>query len=100
MIHLLVQSKGEPEGTFNIAPKDALSDYYKDAQEGVFEFEQKGALEVALELYLWLDLLIQSLIHKCVQNGSSNGRPYAALAKDEFCIAINDPLDSTIKGCT
>ena len=69
MIHLTVQLKGAPEGAFDIAPQDALSDYYKDAQEGVFEFELKGALEVALELHLWLDLLIQSLMHKCVQNG-------------------------------
>ena len=40
-----MQSRGEPEGTFDDAPKDTLSDLHKDAQEGV-----KGAHEVALEL--------------------------------------------------
>ena len=45
IIHLTMQSRGEPEGTFDDAPKDTLSDLHKDAQEGV-----KGAHEVALEL--------------------------------------------------
>ena len=31
MIHLTVQSRGAPEGTFNDAPKDALTDIHKDA---------------------------------------------------------------------
>ena len=30
IIHLIVQSRGAPEGTFDGAPKDALSDLHKD----------------------------------------------------------------------
>ena len=52
MIHLIVQSRGAPEGTFDGAPKDNLSDLHKNSQEGVFEVALKGALEVALELHL------------------------------------------------
>ena len=33
-------------------PKDALSDHYKDAQEGACEVALKDPLEVALELHL------------------------------------------------
>ena len=50
IIHLTMQSRDTPEGTFDGAPKDTLSDLHKDAQEGVCEFALKGALEVALEL--------------------------------------------------
>ena len=45
------------------------------AQEGACEVALKGALKVALELHL----LIQWLIHECVQNISCNGGPAAAL---------------------
>ena len=31
MIHLTIQSRGAPEGTFDGASKDALSDLHKDA---------------------------------------------------------------------
>ena len=31
MIHFTVQSRGAPEGTFDDAPKDAISDLHKDA---------------------------------------------------------------------
>ena len=58
MIHLTMQSRSALEATFDIAPKDALGDLYKDAQEGVFEFELNDALEVALELHTWLLLLM------------------------------------------
>ena len=50
IIHLTMQSRGEPEGTFDGAPKDTLSDLRKDAQEGVCEVALKGAHEVALVL--------------------------------------------------
>ena len=62
MIHLTVQSRGAPEGTYYGAPKDALSDMHNNVQEGAFEVVLNGALEVALELHLWLHLLIKSLI--------------------------------------
>ena len=39
----------------------------------------KGALEVALEFPLWLHLLTQWLMHKCVQSGLFDGEPDAAL---------------------
>ena len=50
-----MQSRGAPEGTFDGAPKDTLSDLHKDAQEGVCEV----ALKVAFELHLWLHFLMQ-----------------------------------------
>ena len=56
MIHFATQSRG--------APKDTLHDLHKDALEDAFK--------IALELHLWLHFLMQSLMHKCVQNGSSN----------------------------
>ena len=59
MIHLTVQSRGAPEGTFDDAPKDAISDLHKDAQEGACEVSLKGAPKVVLELKLWLRLLMQ-----------------------------------------
>ena len=79
IIHLIVKSRGAPDGTFDVAPKDALSDLHKDEQEGVFELPLKDALEVPLELHLWLHFLMQSLMHKYVQNSLSNGGPDAAL---------------------
>ena len=36
MIHLIVQSKGAPEGIFDGASKDALGDLLENAQEGAF----------------------------------------------------------------
>ena len=50
MIHLIVQSRG----TFDGALKDALR------MMGAYEVALKGALQVALELHLWL----QCLMHK------------------------------------
>ena len=70
-----MQSGGASEGTFDNVPKDTLSNLHKDAQEGACEVALKGALKVALELHL----LIQWLIHECVQNISCNGGPAAAL---------------------
>ena len=61
MIHLTVQSRDAPEGTFDGAPKGALR------MMGTCEIAPKGALEVALELHLWLHLLMQWLMHKCVK---------------------------------
>ena len=62
MIHLAVKSRGAPEGTFEGAPNDALTNLHKDAEESAFEVALKGALEVALGLHLWFHLLMQSLI--------------------------------------
>ena len=74
-----MQSRDAPQGTFDGASKDTLSDLHKDAQEGACEVALKGALEVALELHLWLYLLMQWLMHECVQNVSSNDGPAPAL---------------------
>ena len=59
MIHLTVQSRGAPEGRIDGAPKDALRYLHEDAQEGSCEVALKGARKVALELHLWLHLLMQ-----------------------------------------
>ena len=50
-------------------------------QKGVSEAARKDALEVPFELHLWLQLLMQSLMHKCLQNGSYNCGPEAALER-------------------
>ena len=50
IIHLTMQLRGAPEGTFDGAPKDTLSDIHNDAQEGACEVALKGALKIALEL--------------------------------------------------
>ena len=34
VIHFTVESRGAPESTFDGAPKDAISNLHKDAQEG------------------------------------------------------------------
>ena len=74
-----MQSRGAPEGTFDGASKDTLSNLHKDAQEGVCEITLKGALKAALELHLWLHFLMQWLIYEREQNVSSNGGPATAL---------------------
>ena len=51
IIHLTVQSRGAPEGTFDGAPKET--------QDGACEVALKSAIEVVLELHLWLHLLMQ-----------------------------------------
>ena len=61
--------KGVPAGTLVGAPKYALTDFHKDAQEDASEATLKGALEVVFELHLSLHLLMQPLIQKCIQNG-------------------------------
>ena len=48
MIHLIVQSRGAPEGIFDGALKDALSNLHKYAQVGACEVALKGAPVVAL----------------------------------------------------
>ena len=53
MIHLTLQSRGVPEDTFDGAPKDALR------MMSACEVALMCALEVALELQLWLHFLMQ-----------------------------------------
>ena len=94
IIHLAVQSRGVPEGALNGAPKDALSDLHKNAKEGAFEVARKGAFEVTVKLHLWLHLLVQSLVHKCLQNGSYNGGPDPAL-EGTLDVGLNIRLEWT-----
>ena len=84
-----MQSRGAPEGVFDGAPKDACSNLHKDSQEGACEVALLGALEAALELPIGLNLLMQWLIHKCVQNVSTNGGSDAAL-EGAFDGRLND----------
>ena len=79
IIYLAVQSMGAPEVTFDGAAQDAHSNLYRDAEQGAFEVVLNGTLEVSLELYLCLHLILQSLMYKCIQNGSSDGGLFAAL---------------------
>ena len=57
---------GELHEKYGIAPKGALKDLYKDAEEGVPEAALKGTLQVALELHLFMQLSMP----KSVQNDS------------------------------
>ena len=59
MIHGTMQSRSVPEGIFDGAHQDVLSNLHKDAQDGACEVALNGALGVALELHLSLHLLIQ-----------------------------------------
>ena len=59
IIHSTLQSRSAPGGRFDGAPKDTLNDLHKDAQEGICEVALRAALDVALELHLWLHFLIQ-----------------------------------------
>ena len=59
MIHLTLQSRGAPEGTFYGATKNPLRDLHKTAQESACEVALKGAAEASLELHVWLYLLMQ-----------------------------------------
>ena len=59
IIHSTMQSRSAPGGRFDGVPKDTLNDLHKDAQEGVCEVALRAALDVALELHLWLHFLIQ-----------------------------------------
>ena len=64
---------------FYVAVDDPLDIAIKSAPEGTLEVTPKDTLEISFELQLWLHLVMQALIHKCVQNGSSNDGP------DEVC---------------
>ena len=68
-----------------VTPNYALSNLHKDEQEGAFEFELKGALEVSLELHLWSYLFVHLLIQKVSQNNSSKSGP-------------DDPLEGAFDG--
>ena len=92
MIHLILQSRGTPDGTLDGAPKNTLIDLHKDAQESAFEVALKGGPMLEIELDMWLHLLMQSLIHKCKQSGSSNGGPDAGL-KGALHVGLNVGLE-------
>ena len=79
IVQLTAQSRETPEGTIDGEPKDALSNLHKDAREGTFEVAPKCVLNVALELYLQLHLLMESSMHKSVQSDSSNAALEGAL---------------------
>ena len=67
VIQLTVQSRKHLEA-LKEAPKDALSELHKDAQENAFEVTRKRETEVAPELHRWLHLFMESLMRKFVQN--------------------------------
>ena len=52
------------------APKGVLWDLYKDAQEGAFEVETTGALEVTIELHLKMSTVVFLLGHRSAKNDS------------------------------
>ena len=87
MIHLAAQLRGAPEGTFDGAPKDTLSDLHvvldfhlwlhlltlvdgSSENTPTFEVEIKGALEVTTELHLKILMLVYLLEQKSSQNNS------------------------------
>ena len=50
MIHLILQSRGTPDGTLDGTPKNTLIDLHKDAQESAFEVALKVAPMLEIEL--------------------------------------------------
>ena len=58
------------ESSSESTPKGVLQDLYKDTQEGAFEVETKGALEVTVELYLKMHIVVQLLGRKNTQDDS------------------------------
>ena len=83
-------------------------------QEGAFEVEIKGTLEVTIELHLKMRMVVHLLGHKGAQNEGTNlsGQSISHLKmgalknahkceeKDAFYAAFEDPLDSAIKRYT
>ena len=54
---LMIQLRVSPDNTPGVVPKGALQDLYKDAQKGASEDELKGALQVLLELNLFMQCI-------------------------------------------
>ena len=54
---LMIQLRVSPDNTPGVVPKGALQDLYKDAQKGAPEDELKGALQVLLELNLFMQCI-------------------------------------------
>ena len=52
---------------------------YKDAQEGAFEAEIKGALEVTIEFHLKMPMVVHLFGHRSTKNDSINGEIEGAL---------------------
>ena len=48
-------------------------DLYKTVLEGIFEVENKDALELTIELHLKIDLVVLLLVYKSAQNDSTKG---------------------------
>ena len=56
-VRLMIQLRVSPDNTPGVVPKGALQDLYKDAQKGAPEEELKGALQVLLELNLFMQCI-------------------------------------------
>ena len=75
-------------------------------QEGAFEVEIKGTLEVTIELHLKMRMVVHLLGHKGAQNEGTNLKmgalknAHKCEEKDAFYAAFEDPLDSAIKRYT
>ena len=54
---LMIQLRVSPDNTPGVVPKGALQDLYEDAQKGAPEDELKGALQVLLELNLFMQCI-------------------------------------------
>ena len=51
----------------------SLMVHLKAVQEGIFEVENKGALELTIELHLTIHLVVLLLVNKSAQNDSTKG---------------------------
>ena len=75
-VRLMIQYRVSQIIHLQFVPKGALQDLYKDAQKCAPEDPVKGALQVALELHLFMQLSM----HKRVQNDSEKGEIEEALS--------------------
>ena len=72
-VHLSVQLSTPLRVHLKAHLKMYSRDLYKTVQEGIFEVENKDALELTIELHLKIDLVVLLLVYKSAQNDSTKG---------------------------
>ena len=69
---IVIEIENSIEGASESTPKGLLWDLFKDDQEGQFQVEIKGVIEVKNELHLKMRMMVHLLRHFSVQNDSIN----------------------------
>ena len=93
---------GEPYNTLIIALKGAFQDLYKRAQKGSPEIALKGALQVALELHLFMQLPMHETVQYDSVKGITEEPLYAALesaSEISFLVDTYNCMKSWLSTC-